>query len=166
MKILSRLTRLTVAAAGVGVIGLIGVDVESFAHARFEGHSSNLRAKITFLDGASRTIMLQGVGCSVGICSRHAIGARAASDSLVNTWLDTIAAIKEATEDDAVFVFKDGTEQRLSFVHGMSGAQDGRNKQSYTRFLYATNQFGVERTIDLAKVKSVEFLAPERSVRN
>src|ERR1700694_4651503 len=87
---------LMVAAAGVGFIGLIGVDFKSFAHARFEGHSSNLRAKIVFLDaGPSRTIMLQGVGCSVGSCSRHAIGGRAASDSLVNTSLDTIAAIKE-----------------------------------------------------------------------
>jgi hypothetical protein len=99
-----------VAAAGVGVIGLIGVDFKGFAHARFEGHSSNLRAKIVFLDaGPSRTIMLQGVGCSVGSCSRHAIGGRAASDSLVNTSLDTIAAIKETTEDDAVFVLKNGT---------------------------------------------------------
>jgi hypothetical protein len=83
---------------------------------------------------------------------------------LVNTWLDTIAAIKDTTEDDALFVLKNGTEQRLSFVHGMTGAYDGRNKQSYTRFLYATNQFGVERTIDLAKVESVEFFASERSL--
>jgi hypothetical protein len=166
MNMLPSLIRLVVVVGGVGVLGLVGVDVKGFAHTKLGGHSSNLTAKLTFFDGASQTVVLQGVGCSVGICSRHAIGGRGASDSLVNTWLDTIAAIKETTEDDAVFVLKDGTEQRLSFVHGMVGAHDGRNKQSYTRFLYATKEFGVERTIDLAKVKSVEFLSPERSVRN
>ena len=150
MNSLLRLIRLIVVVVAVGTVGLIGVDVKSFAHTKLEGHSSNLRTKLTFLDGASQTVVLHGVGCSVGICSRHAIGGRAASDSLVNTWLDTIAAIKETTEDDAVFVLKDGTEQRLYFVHGMSGTHDGRNKPSYTRFLYATNEFGVERTIDLA----------------
>ena len=171
MKVLSSSRRLTVVAAAVGFLGLVGAT--SFAQlpnhptiTAEEGDLPPLMARINLPNGATRTVVLQGVGCSISICSTHAIGGRAENNSLVNTGLDTIAAIKETTENDALFVLKNGTQQRLSFVHGMTGAHDGRNKQSYTRFLYLANHYGIEAKIDLADVKSVEFLGPERSVRN
>ena len=38
------------------------------------------------------------------------------SGAPLQTWLDSIASIKDATANDALFVMKDGTEQRLAFV--------------------------------------------------
>jgi hypothetical protein len=54
MNSLLRLIRLIVVVVAVGTVGLIGVDVKSFAHTKLEGHSSNLRTKLTFLDGATQ----------------------------------------------------------------------------------------------------------------
>ena len=112
-------------------------------------HLSGLMAKITLPDGASRTIKLEGVGCPVGMCSRVVIKGKAEGDSLVSTWLDTIAAIQDTTEVDALFVLKDGTARRLSLVHDF-------------RVLYIANRSGGTEKLDLANVKSVEFLAPAR----
>ena len=68
--------------------------------------------------------------------------------ALVSAWLDSIAAIKDATQSDALFVMKDGTERRMSLVTGF-------------RVLYLTNGGAAEK-LDLAKVKSIEFFAPTR----
>jgi methionine-S-sulfoxide reductase len=113
------------------------------------GHSSGLMAKITLPDGTSRTARLEGVGCPVSMCSRVAIKGIAKGDSLVRAWLDTIAAIKDTTADDALFVKKDGTEQRLSLVNDF-------------RVLYLANRNGGTDKLELTKVKSLEFLAPAK----
>lgn len=114
-----------------------------------QGHASGLTAKITLPDGTSRTARLQGVGCPVAICSRVVIKGKAKGDSLVRTWLDTIAAIKDTTADDALFVKKDGTVERLSLVKDF-------------RVLYVADRVGGTEKLDLAKVKSIEFLAPAK----
>jgi hypothetical protein len=72
---------------------------------------------------------------------------KAERGSLVTTPLDTIATIKDITRDHALFVLKDGTQQRLSLVPDF-------------RVLYVPNPDG-SRTekIDLATLKSIEFIA-------
>jgi hypothetical protein len=106
-------------------------------------------AKITLPDGATRMVKLEGVGCAVSICSRTVIKGKTEGDSLVRTWLDSLAAIKDTTVDAAVFVMKDGTEQRRSLVTDF-------------RVLYLANRLGETEKLDLAKIKSIEFFAPER----
>jgi hypothetical protein len=92
---------------------------------------------------------LEGVGCSASICSRTVIKSNAGSDSLVKTWLDSIAAIRDTTASDALFVLKDGTARRLSLVTDF-------------RVLYLANRLGGTEKLDLAKVKSVEFPAASK----
>ena len=95
-------------------------------------------------------ITLEGVGCSEAICSRVAVRTKADDDLRVTkTWLDTIAAIRDITSKDALFVLKNGTTRRLSVV---------RDNQ----YLYYAGQHGGEGKIDLAGIKSIEFLASSR----
>jgi hypothetical protein len=111
---------------------------------------SSIVARMTLANGSSRTVTLEGVGCSKAMCSRVAIQGKASGDSRVTrTWLDTIATIKDISSEDALFVLKNGTARRLSVVHD-------------NRFLYFADQNGVGGKIDLAGVKSVEFLAAGR----
>lgn len=136
-----------IVCALVGVMAIAG----GFRAAPAEAGADSvpLVARMTLANGSSRTIRLQGVGCSEAMCSRVAVLGRPQGDSrMTKTWLDTIAAIKDITSDDAVFMLKDGTSRRLSVV---------RDNQ----FLYYADQRG-EGKIDLAGVKSIEFLAPRR----
>ena len=112
-----------------------------------QSHLSGLTARITMADGTSRMARLEGVGCSASICSRIAIKGKAENESLVKTWLDSIAAIRDTTPKDALFVLKDGTARRLSLVTDF-------------RVLYLANRLGGTEKLDLARVKSVEFPAP------
>jgi hypothetical protein len=105
---------------------------------------------MTRANGTSETITLEGVGCSEAICSRVAVRTKVDDDPRVTkTGLDTIAAIRDITSKDALFVLKSGTTRRLSVVHD-------------NRFLYFSDQRGGERKIDLAGIKSIEFLASGR----
>jgi len=113
------------------------------------GHVSGSMAKITMRDGATRTVKLEGVGCPSSICSRTAIKTKTQADSLVRTWFDSLAAIKDITASDALFVLKDGTSRRMSLVNDF-------------RVLYLATQLGRTEKLDLAKVTAVEFLAPQR----
>lgn len=112
-------------------------------------HLSGLIAKITMRDGATRTVKLEGVGCARSICSRTAIKAKTQADSLVRTWFDSLAAIKDTTASDALFVLKDGTSRRMSLVNDF-------------RVLYLATSLGGTDRLDLARVRAVEFFAPER----
>ena len=113
------------------------------------GHASRLTARITMRDGGTRTVTLEGVGCSQSICSRTSIKAKAEGDSLVRTWFDSLAAIQDSTASDALFILKDGTSRRMSLINDF-------------RVLYLANRLGGTEKLDLAKVKVVEFLAPAR----
>jgi hypothetical protein len=107
-------------------------------------------ARMTLTDGSSRTVTLEGVGCSETMCSRVAVRSKADGDSRVTrTWLDAIATIKDITSEGALFVLKNGTSRRLSVVHD-------------NQFLYFADQDGAEGKIFLAGIKSVEFLAQGR----
>lgn len=108
-------------------------------------HRSPLTAKLTLLSGATRAVTLEGVGCSSSMCSRVSVNGTLARESVVSrTWLDSIAMIRDVTRGDALFVFKDGSERRLSVV-------------PLNRVLYLKNQWGGREKLDLARVKSLEF---------
>jgi len=75
--------------------------------------------------------------------------ARDTSGKLLGTPLDSIASITVATKDMAVLVMKDGTERNVTLVPDF-------------RVLYVTDRSGVIERIDLAKIRSVEFLATDK----
>lgn len=132
----------------VGLMALAGGPWARPEEAR--ASSARLEARMTRANGTSETITLEGVGCSEAICSRVAVRTKLDDDPRVTkTWLDTIAAIRDITSKDALFVLKSGTTRRLSVVHD-------------NRFLYFSDQRGGERKIDLAGIKSIEFLASGR----
>ena len=113
-------------------------------------HLSGLMAKVTMRDGATRTVKLEGVGCARSICSRTAFNAKLQTDSRVRTWFDSLAAIKDITASDALFVLKDGTSRRMSLVNDF-------------RVLYLANSLGGTDRLDLAKVNALEFLRRDDS---
>jgi hypothetical protein len=103
------------AAAFSGRLRVRGAREQSDAE---QNHLSRLGAGITMADGSGPVARIECVGCSASICSRALIEGRANGKALVKTRLDSIAAIKETSADDAPFVLKDGTERRLSLVTG------------------------------------------------
>lgn len=113
------------------------------------GHGSGLTAKVLSADGSSRSLKLEGVGCTESMCSRVFIRSKGANGAPVQTWLDSIASIKDSTADDALFVMKDGTEQRLAFVTGF-------------RILYVSTPNGRAEKLDLTKIRSLEFAGSGR----
>ena len=114
-----------------------------------EGHRSGMMAKIVSADGTTRTVRLQGWGCTESMCSRVFIRSNSENRTPLRTWFDSIAAIKDATAADALFVMKDGTERRLPFV-------------SDYRVLYVSNRIGLTEKLDLAKIQSIEFFDPRK----
>jgi hypothetical protein len=110
-------------------------------------HAYQLGARITLRRGTTRTVTLQGVGCSQSICSRTAIKGRDGHE-LVREWLDSLAEIKDTTHDQATFVSKNGGAQRLSLVKDF-------------RVLYVETENGTEK-VHLESVRSVEFLNAQR----
>jgi hypothetical protein len=65
--------------------------------------------------------------------------------SLVTTPFDTIVAIRDISKDHALFVLRNGTQQRLSLVPDF-------------RVLYIPNRDGSStEKIDLATIQSIEF---------
>ena len=122
-----------------------GPDVEQPAQVR----PSGLMTRITMRDGATRTVELEGVGCAQSICSRTAIKANTEGGSLARTWFDSLAAIRDTTANDALFVLKDGTSHRMSLVNDF-------------RVLYLATRLGGTERLDLAKVRAVEFSAWKR----
>jgi peroxiredoxin len=117
------------------------------APSRLVGGSSPspvLTAKIVLRDGRTHIARLDGVGCSVAMCSRVAMKAKSADGSLVTTRLDGIAAIQETNAGQAVFALKDGIQQRLWLVRDF-------------RVLYLVKADGGTEKLDLAQVRSVQF---------
>jgi len=113
-------------------------------------HLSGLMARITMRDGTTRTVKLEGVGCTQSICSRTAIKAKSESDSVVKTWFDGLAAIQDTTSRDALFVMKDGTSKRMSLLTDF-------------RVLYLANRLRGPERLDLGALKSIEFVTPAGS---
>lgn len=118
-----------------------GTDVDqAFA----KGHLTGLTAQLTLRDGNVQPVKLEGVGCPQAICSRTAIHGKVGAEPDVRAWLDNLAAIRDITATDALFVMKDGTSRRMSLLYDF-------------RVLYLANYLGGPEKIDLQKLRSVEF---------
>ena len=135
-------------AATVTVIGALGADKTAPRPLTSEErqHASSQRARLTLLNGESRTVLLDGVGCPTSMCSRVSVDTKAVGDSVVTkTWLDSVAAIKDVSRADALFVFRDGSERRLSVI-------------PLNRVLYIKGGLAGDEKIDLASIRSIEFI--------
>jgi len=147
--------RMTALRIGLIVLGLVGPAVvsrisgasSSAVSEETQRHASGLMARIKTRDGVLRTVRLEGVGCAQALCSRTAIKGQGADNLEVRAWLDSLAAIRETSNHDALFVSKDGTSRRLSLLTDF-------------RVLYVANRLGAARKLDLAQVESVEFVGP------
>jgi hypothetical protein len=144
---MSMMSRWIALAAIVTVFGAVGGARTSPAPLVGEErqHRSSLTAKVTLLNGTTRTVTLEGVGCSSRMCSRISVNGTLAGASVVSrTWLDSISMIRDVTRDDALLVFKDGSERRLSVV-------------PLNRVVYLKGRLGGYERLDLAQVRSLEF---------
>jgi hypothetical protein len=140
--------RFVLLAAAGGVIGRLPLPAAfDRLPAKVDGHGSNLMARITLPDGTKRSITLQGIGCPAGMCSRVTIKGEVPRYEPASVWIDTIAAIRDTNEHDALFVMHDGSRKRLSLLHDF-------------RVLYFVDRSGREGKVDLAKVESLEILTP------
>ena len=148
-RILSISVSVCVVALSSLAPGIVGASRSDNALTR-TGHQTSRTARVTLPDGRIRFVTLQGVGCSEAICSRVAVRVRADGRSPeTRTWLDAVAAIRDITSNDALFVMKDGTARRLAVVDD-------------NRFIYVTNQDGDDQKINLAGMKSLEFIEAPR----
>jgi hypothetical protein len=115
-----------------------------------DGHVSPVTAEITFADNTSRKVLVYGAGGDPekgkGYHS-HVLQATGKEGTDVRVWLDTLGAIKGATEEEVVVVLKDGTERRLK--HG-------------NQVLHFANPDDSREFAFLAKLKGVKFLKPAR----
>jgi hypothetical protein len=153
MRIFLLPVRLAVLAAAVTAIGAVGAANSGAPPTSGEEkvHRSSLTAKLTLLNGEERTVLLEGVGCTSSMCSRVTINSGKPgnsgrpSEAVARIWLDSISAIKDVSKDDALFVFRDGTQRRLSVV-------------PLNRVLYIKSHRGGYQKIDLATVRSLEFI--------
>jgi hypothetical protein len=133
-------------AVAAGLLAPAGLAVRGGIEPGAHLDSPGLMARITMPDGGTRTERLNGVGCSISICSRTTIKANVRGGSRVSTLFDHLAAIRNTSEDTAVFVMKDGAEQERTLL------------KDY-RVLYLTDPSGETEKLDLADLKSVEVLA-------
>ena len=118
------------------------------AEAAESGHSRGLAARVTMRDGTVRQARIEGVGCTAALCSRTAIKGASSGNTIVATWFDSLAAIRETTPGDAVFVLKDGATRRLSLLPG-------------SRVLYIEGPFGASDRVDLADVRSLDAISAQ-----
>ena len=109
------------------------------------GHQSGLMARVIFLDGTDRVIKLDGVGCSESMCSRVFIRSTGEGGEPLRTWFDSIASVQHSSANDALLVMRNGTEQRITLVPDF-------------RVFYVSNSAGRQERLDLARIRSLEFL--------
>lgn len=111
-----------------------------------DGHRSGMMARVVSADGTARTVKLKGIGCTESMCSRVFIRSKDENGAPVQTWLDSIASIKDATASDATFVMKNGAQRRLAFIADF-------------RVLYVSTP---AEKLDLSKIRSLEFIGVGR----
>lgn len=137
-----KLKLLQMILVGTGVLASVSISAPAVWNAR-----------LILPDGSSRLVELEGVGCTQSICSRTHISGKAEHGASAAIAFDGIAVIqndpiRNTTSDTALFVLKDGTRQQMSLVADF-------------RVLYFLDESGRPQKLDLAAVKSLEFL-PQR----
>ena len=109
-----------------------------------ERHASGLTARIALPDGTYQTVTLDGFGCTAAICSRVFVEGRTDDGTVAKIWIDGLSAIRDITTNSALFVMKDGTQQRLSLITDF-------------RVLYLQEGSAKPRRLDLSKVRSLQM---------
>jgi hypothetical protein len=109
------------------------------------GHQSSVRARVTLVDGTSRAITIQGVGCTESICSR----VRAKDTRADDVWLDRLVSVREISHNAegpvrAILTFTDSPERQVSIIQG-------------TRVIYVEGRFGRTEKLDLASLARIDF---------
>jgi hypothetical protein len=115
-----------------------------------DGHLMPLDVRVTFPNGNTLTGLLCGFRSGAfGLDAKlyHDETFKTPDGGEVKVYLDTLKAISDSNERDALYTFKDGTERRLS--------------TSDPILAIANSQGGVEG-VPLSKVKKVEFLKTPR----
>ena len=97
------------------------------------------------VDGTSRAITLQGVGCTTGMCSR----VRAKDSKAETLWLDGLASVQQISHEatgpvDAMVTFRDGSQRHTSIV-------------ATNRVLYVHGRFWRTEKLDLASLTRIDF---------
>jgi len=101
--------------------------------------------RLSFRDGSSQIVQLNGVGCDESICSRTIVNTRAGGRAVVDhTRLDEIALVRNIDDGDAVVVLKDGSTRRVSVVPD-------------NRVLYVNGADGRRQKIRLHQLTSIQF---------
>ena len=104
--------------------------------------------RLELRDGSSRLVQLQGVGCDESICSRVAVNSRTVGNVVVNrTKFADIRAVKDITDDSALFVFQDGTTRHVSVILD-------------NRVLYVVGSTGATEKIRLRELRAVDLNVP------
>jgi hypothetical protein len=114
------------------------------------GRSSQLTAKLTLPDGASRLVKVDGVGCTRSICSRTHLKGGAEGNSAATLAPDSIAfdaidTIESVAPNRARFVLKDGTRKQRLLITDF-------------RVLYLRDESNRPQKLDLSQIKSLQFV--------
>src|SRR5262245_26935546 len=120
------------------------IDGISADRQRPEPHAGRLAAQIKLPDGTTQSVAIDGVGCSISICSRVFIRAKS-SGTTTTIPLDSLVSVTDVSDDSALFVTKDGTRQRLSFIGDF-------------RVLYLKSGSGQTVKLDLSKIRSLQMV--------
>ena len=110
-----------------------------------ESHASGLTARVTLPDGTNRPVTVDGFGCSRAICSRVFVEATSNEGAVERIWIDRLSAIQDITANSAVFVMKDGTQQRLQLITDF-------------RVLYSQETNATPQKLDLSKIRSLQMV--------
>ena len=129
--------------AFVCLVGITGL--RSMTPRTIEGHLSSLHTRITTIDGAQRTVTLEGVGCNESMCSRVVVGC-VKTESL---WLDSLASISDISPD------RDGSV-KATFTF-RTGGQNAASILANNRVLYVDGLFRPEK-LDLGKLTKIDFI--------
>ena len=110
-----------------------------------QGHQSSLRARVTMVDGTSKAITIEGVGCTENICSR----VRATALMADNIWLDGLASVRVLSHNSngpvrALFAFRSGVERHASVVQ-------------VNRVLYVAGRLRRTEQLDLGSLTRIDF---------
>jgi hypothetical protein len=119
--------------------------IPALAQENLQGHRSGLTARVISADGTSRTVRLQGVGCSLSICSRVFIRSTDEAGAPQQTWLDSIRSIRRTDGNNALLELRDGIERRVALLPDF-------------RVLYVSGPDAGAAKVDLGEIQSLKFI--------
>ncbi len=111
-----------------------------------QGHLAPVKIEVTYNSGAKKTGLLLHSENSSANKSQVAVSRNKKGGGEILVYHDTLTAIKEITGETGLYVFKNGTEERIDLS---------------PNFWVVTENDAREK-LDWTKVKSVKYIAPAR----